>query len=195
MRLWTIQSEAAWNELNEHGELRGSIAYADRDFLPAYEWIAAQMAARIRPPDDGSSLPIWGWQQCDGKRRRPDLRQSAHLPRGTRGVRIEIDISDDEVLLSDFELWHYVLNYWYLPGSECDAERFESTHGREVHSWRKPPTNPVVDRLIRASWERIFDLEWFEQDIAVPRADKSIQAAFWRLECGHVVRADSFTAR
>lgn len=195
MRLWTIQTEAAWNALNEPGELRGSIAYADPDFLPAYEWIAAQMTARIRPPDDGGSLPVWGWQQFDGKRRRPDLRQSAHLPRGERGVRIEIEMPDDELLLSDFELWHYVLNYWYLPGSERDAERFASTHGREVPSWRKPPANPMVDRLIRGSWERIFDLEWCERDIAAPRAEKSIQATFWRLDSAHVVRADSFIAR
>jgi hypothetical protein len=27
--------------------------------------------------------------------------------------------------LSDFDLWHYVLNYWYLPESEAEGEEFE----------------------------------------------------------------------
>lgn len=38
---------------------------------------------------------------------------------------IEFEIEQDSVLLSDFELWHFVLNYWYLPSSLQDIGRFE----------------------------------------------------------------------
>ena len=43
------------------------------------------------------------------------LAVCGHLPKGERGVRLELQVADDRVLLSDFDLWHYVLNYWYLP--------------------------------------------------------------------------------
>jgi hypothetical protein len=33
--------------------------------------------------------------------------------KGEKGVRLTINCPADRVLLSDFSLWHYVLNYWY----------------------------------------------------------------------------------
>lgn len=47
------------------------------------------------------------------------------MPAGTQGVRLEVEIPDAQVLLSDFDLWHYPLNYWYLPDDEEDDWRFE----------------------------------------------------------------------
>jgi hypothetical protein len=36
------------------------------------------------------------------------------------GVRLELEIPDGTALLSDFSLWHYPLNYWYLPSTGED---------------------------------------------------------------------------
>ena len=70
-------------------------------------------------------MPIWVWWQWWADRRRPDLRASGFLPKGVRGIRVECRVKEDQVLLSDFELWHYILNYWYLPKSEKSGESFE----------------------------------------------------------------------
>ena len=73
---------------------------------------------------------------------KPDLRSSGHLLKGERGVRIEFRVSDRLILLSDFDLWHYVLNYWYLPESQKDDEAFESELSRRGLSFTK--RNPYV---------------------------------------------------
>ena len=196
MQLWTIQTEGVWRSLNQRGYVRCRRSDADREFLPAYDWMASQMAARIGRPTNASSIPLWAWYQYgDERHKRPDLRSSGYLPRGTRGYRIEFTLPDDNALLSDFELWHYVLNYWYLPHSERDADEFDSLHGSRGWSWSTPPPNKRIDTKIRISWERIFDLNWSDGYVAVPRPSKSIQATFWELDLAQVTTADAFIAR
>ena len=40
---------------------------------------------------------------------------TCHVPSGTRAVRLEFLTRADDILCSDFEAWHFALNYWYLP--------------------------------------------------------------------------------
>lgn len=197
MQLWTIQSESAWRSLNQVGYLRGRRKVVDRDYLPAYDWIASQMRSRIGPPPSNRvSVPIWAWYQYDGVgRQRPDLRASGHLPRGTRGYRIAFTIADELAVLSDFELWHYVLNYWYLPSSEADDDKFNERLNKLRCSWSERSRNQDVDRTIRDSWSRIFDLTWCDPNIAAESSRKSIQATLWRLELSMVTAVDAFVAR
>ena len=200
MILWTIQSVAAWSRLQKDGVLRadGRRIHA-RDRRP-YAWMARQMSERIGFRPAGQALPLWAWFQWNGATcRRPDLRSCGYLPPGNWGVRIEFEISDRLALLSDFDLWHYVLNYWYLPESEQDDEDFESAllcRGLSFYK-AKPLRNAAFHKRIIESWVRIFDLDWTdrEQSIAHPRAKRSIQASFWELRAEQVRHAQLFTAR
>jgi hypothetical protein len=66
-----------------------------------------------------------------------------------RAVRLELEYPDERALLSDFSLWHHVLNYWYLPSSEADGDRFESAladHGTPQSPGR---SGEAVDRYAR----------------------------------------------
>lgn len=198
MILWTIQSREAWQVLQTQGIFLCYDQYVDKDDLNAYEWMVEKMNKLIpvQRPDNG--FPLWAWYQWEGeKRKKPDLRSAAHLPRGQRGVRIEFQIDDHLVLLSDFELWHYVLNYWYLPTSTTDGENFDKKLAQQGLSFykTKPLPDPAFHEIITKSWERIFDIEWEEKDIAAPRAKKSIQATFWELPLANVRRVDEFVAR
>ncbi len=185
MRLWSIQPLAVWEKLQKFGTLNNSEAYTQQDFLPAYRWMAGEMTRRIGPSPYTDALPFWAWFQAyDSKRPRPDLRRSAHLPAGSSGVRITLQMVSEQVLLSDFELWHYVLNHWYLPTSMKDSETFEEqTHDEKT------------DIIIRESWQRIFDLKFSATDIAAPLAKKSLQATFWELRLENVIEVQSFLAR
>ena len=197
MKLWTIQTAPAWDLMQQRGCLRGQRSHVDRDFLPAYDWIADQMRERIGKPSSACiSIPIWAWQQYDGiRRKRPDLRSSGHLPTGTRGYRIGFTIADASVLLSDFELWHYALNYWYLPTSESDAEAFDTCHQNLRCSWSNPPPDQRVNSAIKHSWQRMFDLDWHDPYVTAPNDQKSIQATLWQLEVSWVTIVDEFVAR
>ena len=119
------------------------------------------------------------------------------MPKGSRGVRLEIELDERRVLLSDFELWHYVLNYWYLPESEEDGESFEAElKGAGLCFFtEKPLPDPGYHKRIEASWLRIFDLDWSAKEIASPRKDKQIQAVFGELREENIRSVQYFTAR
>ena len=202
MTLWTIQSIAAWKILQREKVLFNDRRYSEELYLDAYRWMVKQMERRIGPRPENTSLPLWAWyQRHDSKKRKPDLRFSAYLPKGERGVRIEFGQSDKGVLLSDFELWHYVLNYIYLPQTIADGEAFDveleaelSKHNLSFSEVEHLPVRAYHQR-IEESWERIFDLDWFDEEITHPFDEKSIQATFWQLHFDQIRDVQFFTAR
>jgi hypothetical protein len=181
MRAWTIQTTDVAESL-----AAGRTWYARAERIAphwqhAYRWMREQMRGRLGPPSFGSQFPVWIWQQWRGQARpRPDLRCRGHLPRGVHGARIELEIEAERLLLSDFELWHYVLNGWYLPRSTSDERRHEHTVDR---------------RLIEASWRRIFDLHWLHPRFTLPGREKSVQGVTWELRPEDVRKVDYFVAR
>lgn len=198
MRLWTIQPAEAWQTLQQKGVLRAELRHIDQAFRESYEWLVAQARQRIGPEPPGCQFPIWAWYQWhDHHRPKPDLRFSAHLPRGDEGFRLEIEVPDAQVLLSDFELWHHALNYYYLPESEEEGEAFDAElerNGLNPYTTRPLP-HPEYDRKMRNSWLRIFDLDWTAKGIASPRKEKSIQAIFWELRQDQIKRVQRFISR
>jgi hypothetical protein len=198
MKLWTIQTPDVWEILRKRGSYTATRpAMLDDSFEEPYRWMAKQLSQRIGPSPTNCPWPIWAWRQWSNCRMaKPDLRFGGHMEKGERGVRMQIEINDEKVLLSDFNLWHYVLNYWYLPKSEQDGEAFERELEKQGLSFfkTKPLAGPSHEKIAR-SWQRIFDLDWAAENISTPRADKSIQAVFWELRREHVQKVDAFTAR
>jgi hypothetical protein len=199
MKLWTIQPLAVWQLWQDQGTFKVMPRDLEEDFIRAYQWLMEQMTQRVGKPPPGCQWPIWAWYQYTSQDRpKPDLRHAAHLPKGTMGVRIEIEVEDSQVLLSDFKLWHYVLNYWYLPESEEDSESFEQELAQQdlslYHIQLLPRSD--YDAKIRKSWERIFDLDWEEEyHLCFSRHQKMIQAVFWELRIEQVKKVDLFKAR
>jgi len=99
--------------------------------------------------------------------------------------------------LSDFDLWHYVLNYWYLPTSEADRDRFETQLAKRGMSFfeAKPLPHRKYHERIVASWDRIFDFDWAEDEFALPRSSKSIQGTTWEVNLEQVRGHKLFTSR
>lgn len=138
------------------------------EFRGPYEWMAKRLG-RLVPAPSRYAAPIWGWFQCNGEAcPRPDLRRTGHLPRGTRGTRLELLLPASRVLLSDFELWHYVLNDWRIP---------------------------VSGRARGKNWDKVLDLDYHHPDVAAVRARKAIQAVFWGASLSAVRGVDFFVAR
>jgi hypothetical protein len=97
----------------------------------------------------------------------------ATYPRGSRAVRLEFFTMADEVLCSDFEAWHFALNYWYLPkdpamaaGVEAQLRRGAST-SIEQSRLRDRWAHDAIER----SWDRIFTIR---------RNATSVQACLWK---------------
>ena len=150
IRAWTIQSEAAWQAFQGRRVLRADGRRVFRHFRPAYAWLMAQMKRRLA----GSTgrYPIWFWHLP-----KPDLRRRAILPRGERGVRIELELPRERVLLFDFETWHCVLNRWGLSLSLRESRDWDrKIKGFDQHQALLPPP---LEAELQASWERVFDLD------------------------------------
>ena len=58
MRLWMIVDEPAFAVLEHTGRLAADSRRVDRDFRPAYRWMARQMAMRIGPPPHRNAYPL-----------------------------------------------------------------------------------------------------------------------------------------
>jgi hypothetical protein len=203
MILWSIISQEAWIELQKKGRLRTNRNHITEDFLHSYLWMKKQMEHRLRSPPWGkNAFPVWAWYQWDGKKRRmPDLRSGGHLEKGDRGVRLECNLPQDRILLSDFELWHFVLNYGYLPENDEDDSRFENILKKKqmsvVRFGHKNPMPLKYHKMLEKSWERIFDLDWIARNPNFYPNDEhqSIQATLWELNLTDVIRATDFIAR
>ncbi|MCA9664276.1 MAG: DUF3841 domain-containing protein [Myxococcales bacterium] len=188
MRLWTIQARQAWERVHAspYLERAGARPAIDPAHRAAYGWMREQMQQRIGASSAREAWPIWAWADYGAGGARPDLRASGHLPRGCPGVRVAFEIDERDVLLSDFEAWHFVLNGAYLPHDDADLARFEArARALGAASWDLL-SSPLRDEVQR-SWQRIFDL--------VPRARRATQATLWRVPLGAVVDVTCFIAR
>jgi hypothetical protein len=143
--------------------------------------MADRMREQLGAPSNVQQMPVWLWCQWRGVARpKPDLRARGHLPAGAAGVRIELEIDSARILQSDFELWHYVLNGWFLPENLAEERAFDAHPDRS---------------RIAPSWRRIFDSAGANRRYAGPRADRSIQGVTWELRPEDVRRVVAFTAR
>jgi Domain of unknown function (DUF3841) len=166
--------------------------------LYAYDWLCGQMELRglARPSPD--AYPVWAYQQWGGRKRpRPDLRFSSmkRWSAGGRYVLLDLEVPENDVLLSDYDAWHGPLNYWYL-GRPRESNGFErKCRALKLSHYRtKPLPNLQLHDELVSSWQRIFDLELAQGIVGGKKSDQTTQATFWRLEPKHVVRAVEFGA-
>jgi hypothetical protein len=203
MILWTIQHYHAFEQFLKTGVLRANEDYIE-DFW-AYDWMGKKMIESGIMPPKGVRYPIWAWYQWEGERKRRDMRLSAHAKRGEKIVQLTIEVDDQDVLLSDFLLFHYVLNYWYLPEDENDDSEFESKYESLLNSsssHERRLSNIQTDEMkqfrskIESSWDRIFFIEKEDDGWLYGKIDnKSIQATFWELRLDQIVKAEHFIAK
>lgn len=188
LRLWSIQAPQAWELLRTHGAYTAQAQYTPPAWRHAYTWMCTQMQRRLGAAPAAGQMPVWAWRCWRGQQRmRPDLRCAGHLPAGAHGVLLTLQMAPSRVLLSDFELWHYVLNGWYLPANRGDERRFERSAALLPAGARK--------RRIEASWQRIFEPVVLRSPYTAPRRARAVQAAFWGLHPEEVLEARHFVAR
>ncbi|QDV15894.1 hypothetical protein Pan153_05130 [Gimesia panareensis] len=183
MQLWTIQTEGWLEDLQAKQVKYASYARVWHYFKPHYRWMARQMAERIGT--DPTRCPTFAWFKYFGTKPRPDLRESGHFPRGTPGVRVELQVDPQQVLLSQFEMWHAVLNQTWLAENETQAKEFEAL------SEAGKLTRPIME----ASWNRIFDLKAGDGRSWGKRSERAIQACLERVSIDQVRNVDHFIAR
>lgn len=162
MKLWSIQTRAAYETLRRDGYLWGDGRRCIREFRVPYSWMKARMKERV-PGYEGRTL-LWAWASP-----KPDLRKGGHLAVGVEGVRLELEVDPARVLCSDWDGWHFVLNRMYLPLTPEEYEehraRWEAARimARGKAAGLKPYEYADIvaaefKEEMEATWPRIFDL-------------------------------------
>ncbi len=177
MLLWTIQSEAAYKSLEKYGTLTSDVSNVwEESFIPAYNWMRKQMTNKIGKAPNEHCYPIWAWYQWEGLRKRPDMRKHTRSFNHTKEkiYLLTLDVPDEEVLLSDFDNWHYVLGNWGL-------------------------VYPYEDRVYtqeekEESWHHIFDITC-SFDPTHNQMSLSTQATMWQIKKEWVIRTEEFWTR
>ncbi|AWI06755.1 DUF3841 domain-containing protein [Clostridium drakei] len=206
MKLWTIQNFNLYEKFKETKSFNADENYVWDDIIFQYKWMVEQMKKRIGlPTSEKIKYPIWAWCQWNGvKQKRPDLRYSAHLPKGTNGVLLELEVNDKSVLLSDFDDFNGVLNYGYLTDTEEEYDKFYNELERygvcheDLYNLDKSSNllNHYRAKLYD-SWERIFDLERdiVDESWSGRKENQSIQATLWEVKWEQVISCKKFVAR
>ena len=190
MKLWTIQPRSLYEKLLAQGtlhcdpECEGFWGLDSEEFKSAYDWIVAQMKERVSLPSVGVRYPFWAWALIDGVSKKPDLRRTEFNNYVGENVVIELEIPDTEVLLSDEENWHYVLNNWYLHDLNSDDGKWE-----ETDAWFNSLPPDLKDSMKRQSWEKIFHKD------DTDNGWEFVQATFWELRMDQVKSVRHFKGR
>lgn len=130
---WSIQTMSKWQEVQKLGYLKGNADYIWEEFAEPYAWMMQQMKSKL--PNYDGEYPVWLWID------RPDLRRSAHLQKGEQGVLLKLELDENDVLLSEFQAWHFVLNRLFF---DLDIEEEDRAYTEDE---------------MRRSWVLIFEIE------------------------------------
>ena len=187
MILYTIKEEDKWIEFQKTGILKSDDEhiFCD-DFLDSYEWLEKKMLDFLPKPDINCKHPIWAWYKHDGKN-KPDLRKSGYGNKGEILYRIEFEIEDAKVLLTDFSEWHLVLN------------------GTEEHKKNKQCIFPLdwydeeeIEQEIKNGWfvsEDKLIYNWDNIIVDKNSLSKDIQATLWYVKIEQVRNVTKFKVR
>ena len=124
------------------------------------------------------------------------MRAFGFLPKGTKGVRIEFEKPETEILLSDFDLWHFVLNYWHIADNEEQELEFNKLFKTSsVEFTDKENYTLKLKNILESSWNKIFDMNYHSIYTADAFKRKKIQATFWTLKSTEIIKVDFFNAK
>ncbi|MBQ7220995.1 MAG: DUF3841 domain-containing protein [Synergistaceae bacterium] len=188
MILWSIQPEKIFTLIQDSGVYRCDPVKArvSSMYPVQYDWLVSQMKKRVGPPPEGVSYPVWAYQRWQGERMRPDLRALRWYwgIRGEKLYRLELEIPDSQVLLSDFDAWIIILNEGLLADTEEEDDELYRIYDS---------LPPEAQKEMRAdNWERVFDLTPVNTEWMIRGG--TVQATFWELRKEYIREVTSFTS-
>lgn len=210
MKIWTIQPVYVYDKLREekvlYTDITKSSCYNFSDFLcnelkkdnievdesdftvfnVAYDWLKDRMSEVIERPSN-ATYPWWGWYKRNMRNSKPDLRESGYANKGEQLVCMELELEESNVLLSDFDLWHFCISNSFIPDVDNEAE-FDAQY-----DWFESLSKEEQEKEKFKSWETIFDTHldfrpWHKRG-------KWVQATFWELRLEDVKKVEYFKAK
>jgi len=181
IQCWTLMERSTWQVLEAEGELTCPIGEANDDpiFQDAYTWMKGSMAsAGILAPEPDIS-PWWCWVRREENHPEPYVEDTEGL---NDPVVLELSVRSEQIVLSCFDLWHFVLNKSYVWTSELDEQDFDRA---QVSAEEGSDAAVQLQQRMQKSWSAVFELDQCAVDMG-PFQAKSIQGCFWTLRLSDV---------
>lgn len=192
VNLYTRQHENSLYELERKGYMSNKAFYVRIHMGDIAEWFLGKynlfvhLAEKRLPRPSGSEYPIW----CS-------VSQKNCLKPVEKSLVYCLEVPESEVIYFSGIKWDYVLNNLYIPRDAEDRKRFREmlekrglNNSFQLIDGKYKGTCPDIEQEIKASWERIFDIEEWNEF--------AVQANLWRIRkewVRHIVRPgeDLFT--
>ena len=159
IRLWTRQDKKILEELETNGIYRVKKEYIMQKmdtisdyFFNLYNWYVSQ-AEKIVPRPEAVTYPIWLSTSHD-----------MMLQPSEDTVILEIEVEKQKAVITDFEKWGYVVNYWYVPLNKEDEDKHNSELTKNgivdesaLYMTHTGNFYPLLKNKIIKSWDRIFE--------------------------------------
>ncbi|AOY78149.1 DUF3841 domain-containing protein [Clostridium formicaceticum] len=160
VKLWTRQHKQVLKELEENGIYHAKKEYITEKmddiseyYLKLYDWYVKEAEKIVPRPDEIIKYPIW-----------LSTSSETMLQPTEDTIVLELEVPREYVVITDFERWGYVVNYWYVPLDKED----EKKHNEELKRYgirdesalymsHKGNFYPLLRNKIIKSWNRIFD--------------------------------------
>ena len=169
MELWTIQRKEVLEEINKKGYyaplVKNTMAYKyGGGFKDGYELMVEELYKKDKRKKR-NKYPVWAFLQPIN---------AAEFGVDEEGyIEIKLDIPDERILLSDFSLYHCVLNNGYCSSSDEDYIKYLLKFFGSTEHFNLLPEFTIEehDKYVRESWRNIFDVANTDTE--------DIQACFW----------------
>lgn len=122
MKLVTFQSMEALKELVNKGYLEVDEQYIDtKKYGRTYKWIIEKMNEAV-PNEHGTKFPLWCWVKF-----KQGICPPKHKGAPAKGfdVKITFEKEKEDVFITDYRRYSFLLNNVYIPESKHDKEQFE----------------------------------------------------------------------
>jgi len=205
MILHSVITEQEYDILKKEGRL---FCDEKKAYLPnsykviylAYEFMANKLNNKYSLSNIHKNIkfPRWGWQQILGETdmNKVDDYHFVNHPEETT-YRLSIEIPNEQVLLSDFDVWHCCLNgfpvFSQKQSDEMDYFVYNVLKKNYSDILVDNSGNIVIDNIkkkIYQSWNKIFDPTFNDIDYVYEK--RTWQGVFWYIDIKQVIDVKSF---
>lgn len=175
MKIWTFQKKEVLDKINKNGyyvvDARHTMSRKYKgSFRIGYEYMIKHLKYKCSK-EHRNKYPIWGF---------PYNQTAAEFGIRELGyIKLELEIDESRILLSDFCDYHCVLNNFYCAINEDDLDNFWSKYYDDNHKVREEYNKEDVQLEIERSWIRIFDVK--------NKRLEDLQACFWEIKKEDIV--------
>ena len=186
MRLVTFQTRKAFDILQREGILITDTTHIDlQKYGIPYDWMVSAMKKKKILPIHGESYPLWAWVKC-GSSIAPKKKKNKNGVIQDK-VKITFEKPDNEVLVSDYMAYSFLLSGHIVPKNQNEYAHFlkqMTEKGITLEDLKKfvrhqeTKVNIPIDE-IQKTWSRIFHLKSYVH-----------QACLWNIRLEEVKKAE-----